>query len=172
MGERGTNIVLIGFMGTGKSSVGRRVAARRGHRFVDVDRMVVDKEGAQITEIFEARGEGYFREVESAMLRSLAGAEGLVIATGGGIVTRPENVEVARGLGFIVWLTASEAVIAERVARTDKRPLLRTENPRETISRMLAERRPLYEAAADFTIDTSEMPHSEVCARIVEAAES
>lgn len=170
MADRGGNIVLIGFMGVGKSSVGRRVATRLGHRFVDVDGMVVAKEGARIPEIFEKRGEAYFRDVEAEAMRSLAGQAGLVIATGGGIVTRSENVAAARALGFVVWLTASEEVIHERVSRTNKRPLLRTDDPRETIARMLAERLPLYAEAADFSIDTSALPHDEVCEQIIAAA--
>jgi shikimate kinase len=93
-----------------------------------------------------------------------------VIATGGGIVTVPENVPVLKELGLVVWLTASEEVIWERVSRNKKRPLLHTENPRETIRMLIEKRGPLYAAAADMTVDTTGLTHAEVAERIFERA--
>ena len=160
------NVVLVGFMGSGKSSVGRLVARTLRGRFVDTDRLVVEHAGREITDIFATEGEGFFREEESRALRSLLGGSGLVVATGGGIVTVAGNVAALRELGFVVWLTASEETLWERVSRTRKRPLLHTQNPRETMRTLLATRNPLYEASADLTVDTTVLTHAEVAERI------
>lgn len=160
------NVVLVGFMGSGKSSVGRLVARSLKGRFVDTDREVIDRDGREIAEIFAEEGEGYFRQRETEALRSLLGKSGLVVATGGGIVTAPGNAAALKELGYVVWLTASEEMIWERVSRNQKRPLLRTENPRETVHELLEKRNPLYEAVADLKIDTTEMTHAEVAERI------
>jgi shikimate kinase len=159
-------VVLVGFMGSGKSSVGRLVARTLHGRFVDTDRMVAESAGREITEIFAKEGEGWFREEESRALRSLLGGRGLVVATGGGIVLAPGNVAALKELGLVVWLTASEEVIWERVSRNRKRPLLDTENPRETVRTLLEKRNPLYEAAADLKVDTTRLTHAEVAERI------
>jgi shikimate kinase len=164
------NVVLVGFMGSGKSSVGRLVARTLDGRYVDTDRLVVDRVGREITEIFATEGEAFFRQEESRALLSLLGGRRLVIATGGGIVTVPENVPVLKELGLVVWLTASEEVIWERVSRNKKRPLLHTENPRETIRMLIEKRGPLYAAAADMTVDTTGLTHAEVAERIFERA--
>lgn len=165
------NIVLIGFMGSGKSSVGRMIAARLDYRFIDTDQLVVQKNGAEISEIFQKQGEPYFRDQEHLALESLRDTERCVIATGGGIVTRPENIALLRELGFVIWLTADEEVIFERVSRNTKRPLLHTANPRETISLLLAQRNPLYAEAAQFTFDTSHYPHAGITETIIAEAE-
>lgn len=115
------NIVLIGFMGSGKSSIGRLIAGRLGFIFVDTDALVTQRAG-------------------------------LEIATGGGIVLRERNHELLRELDLVVLLTANEEVIYERVSRNTMRPLLQTENPRETLSRLLTARDPLYAAAAQWTL--------------------
>jgi shikimate kinase len=157
-------------MGCGKSSVGRILATKLGFTFADTDQLIVARAGMEIPEIFAARGEEGFREVEADALRSLAGKDRTVVATGGGIVMRPGNVEMLRGLGFVVWLRASEEIIFERVSRNDRRPLLQTENPRATIARLLALRTPLYESAAHVTIDTSRQPHGDIVRQILAAA--
>jgi shikimate kinase len=162
------NVVLVGFMGSGKSSVGRLVARTLGGRFVDTDRLVVDRAGCEITEIFAEKGEAHFRLEETRVLRSLLGSQHLVVATGGGIVILPENVAILKKLGPVVWLTASEEMIWERVSRNRKRPLLHTENPRETLRALLAKRTPLYEAVADFSVDTTLLTHAEVAGKICE----
>ena len=164
------NIVLIGFMGTGKSSIGRHVAKRLDFRFVDTDRLIVESAGKSIPDIFAEKGEAFFRDAETAALGSLKGASGHVIATGGGIIDRPGNIGLLRALGFVVWFTASEKVIFERVSRHDKRPLLKTENPRQTIRRLLERRAPLYGGTADLAIDTSHLSHGEIADAVVEAA--
>lgn len=165
--SRAENVALIGFMGSGKSSVGRLVAQRLGFQFVDTDRIVIKNTGRQITEIFQEHGESFFRDQERLALESLCSQERLVIATGGGIVTRAENVALLREVAFVVWLTVSEEVIFERVSRTNKRPLLQTENPRKTISTLLAQRSPLYENAAHFVVETSAHSHAEIAGKII-----
>jgi shikimate kinase len=153
-------------MGSGKSSVGRLIARTLRGRFVDTDRLVVDRAGRQIAEIFATRGEPYFREEETRVLKSLLGSSRLVVATGGGIVTVPENVPVLKKLGFVVWLSASEEVIWERVSRNTRRPLLHTENPRETVRTLIEKRNPLYEEVADLQVDTTTLTHAQVAERI------
>jgi shikimate kinase len=161
------NIVLIGFMGSGKSSVGRLVAARLGFQFVDTDQLIVQNTGAQITDIFREHGEEFFRDGESRALESLQNRDRLVIATGGGIILRESNVALLRKLGVVVWLTAGEEIIFDRVSRNSKRPLVQTENPRETIRNLLALRNPLYEAAAQFTVETGDRPHEQVAEAVI-----
>jgi len=166
------NLVLIGFMGSGKSSVGRLLTTKLGFQLVDTDAMVVEDAGMQITDIFAWQGEEGFRQYESKALASLIelGSHGLVVATGGGIITRESNLPLLRKLGFVVSLTASEDVIFERVSRNRARPLLHTPNPRATVSQLLARRSPLYAAAADFTVDTSTKSHAQVADEIIAEA--
>jgi shikimate kinase len=158
-------------MGSGKSSVGRLLAKRLRFRFVDTDRMIVQHTGKEITAIFAEHGEPFFREHEQRALRALRDWRGLVIATGGGIVTRQENVALLREIAFVVWLTASDEVIFERVSRNTRRPLLHTENPRETIATLFAQRRPLYEKAANFVVDTSTRSHAEIADMVITEAQ-
>lgn len=167
-----TNIVLVGFMGSGKSSIGRILALKLGFQLVDTDALVIEAAGMQITEIFARHGEDAFRRYESQVLGYLAerDARSLVVATGGGIVTRPENLPVLRRLGFVVGLTAAEEVLFERVSRHKNRPLLQTPNPRETLSQLLALRAPMYRAAADVVIDTSVKSHAQLADEIIAAS--
>src|SRR6187402_1073386 len=104
----GDNVVLIGFMGAGKSSISRELTRLTGRQYVDVDRLIVQRDGRQITEIFAQDGEARFRDLETEVLTSLANSQRLIIATGGGIVERPENTATLQRLGCVVWLTASE----------------------------------------------------------------
>jgi len=164
------NIVLIGFMGSGKSTVGRILAMRLGFQFVDTDALVVEACGMEISDLFAQQGEAVFRDYESDVLASLRGKTRRIVATGGGIVTRESNHALLHELGFVAGLTAKEEVIFERVSRNHKRPLLQTANPRETISKMLALRAPLYAAAADVLIDTSAISHAQVASEIIAAA--
>ena len=165
-----TNIVLIGFMGSGKSSIGRLVASRLGFQFVDTDAVLVERDGRAIAEIFAREGEARFRDLETSVLKSLGVRERCVISTGGGVILREENRTLLRQLGLVVWLTASEDVIFDRVSRTNKRPLLHTANPRETVTQLLAARRPLYEAAAQFTVDTTTLTHAAAAAAVIAEA--
>jgi len=153
------NIVLIGFMGSGKSTIGRLIAGRLGFQFVDTDAVIVQRAGMDIAAIFARDGEEGFRELETAALESLDHLQRSVIATGGGVVLRERNRELLRELGLVVLLKASEEALFERVSRNTKRPLLQTENPRETFAKLYAAREPIYEAAAQWTLDSTAIPH-------------
>ncbi|MEY2598569.1 MAG: hypothetical protein RLZZ142_828 [Verrucomicrobiota bacterium] len=149
------NLILVGFMGSGKSSVGRLAAKSLGFDFFDTDQLIVERIGKPITQIFAEEGEEAFREIETCVLRSLAHFNHAVISTGGGAVLRSINREMLHHAGFVVRLQASEDVLFERVSRNTKRPLLQGENPREKLRELLAVREPAYEQAADWSLDTS-----------------
>jgi shikimate kinase len=164
------HIVLIGFMGSGKTTVGHLVAEKLSWPFVDTDALVVEEAGLSIPDIFATEGEAGFRERESAVLERLAGEAPCVIATGGGIVTQPRNAPLLRSLGFVVWLSASEADIYARVSRNRNRPLLQTPDPRKTIHDLLEQRRPLYESFAHLTIETQGLEPEEIAYGVCESA--
>lgn len=149
------NVILIGFMGSGKTSIGRLAAKALGFQFIDTDQLVVERCGRQISEIFTEDGEEAFRELETSVLRSLVHLNRCVISTGGGAVIRSVNREMLRHAGFVVCLTATEDVIFERVSRNTKRPLLQCEDPRAAISQLWTARREAYETTAHCTLDTS-----------------
>jgi len=162
------NIVLIGFMGCGKSSVGRRLASLTGHRFVDTDEMVVQSEGYSIPEIFSAGGEETFRDVEEKLLAGLVGVAGVVLATGGGAILREANRAAMKKIGTVAWLDADPDALFERASRSQRRPLLQTDDPRKTFDDLLASRRQIYEAASDFRIDSTGLGHDLVAQRILD----
>jgi shikimate kinase len=166
------NVVLIGFMGSGKSSVGRELARRWGFRFLDTDSIIRNQCGKSIPEIFSVFGEPYFRDQEYATLTKLLHCHRSVIATGGGIVIQPRNAILLGKLGTTIWLKADQVTIFERVSRNKNRPLLQTDNPEATIARLLAERAPLYESAADLIVDSSGLSHHEVAERVIAGLQS
>jgi shikimate kinase len=163
------NLVLVGFMGSGKSSVGREIARRWGYRFLDTDSVIRQKHGKTISEIFESTGESFFRSEETLALHELQASFHAVIATGGGIVLQPQNHALLRSLGIVVWLTATEEVIWNRVSRNRNRPLLKTENPRATITTLMSVRNRLYDSVADITIETSGLTHRQVADQVATA---
>jgi shikimate kinase len=166
------NVVLIGFMGSGKSSVGRELARRWGFRFLDTDSIIRHEFGKSISEIFSVFGEPFFRDQEFATLTKLLHCHRSVIATGGGIVIQPRNAILLGKLGTTIWLKADHATIFERVSRNKNRPLLQTDDPEATIAKLLAERAPLYESAADLTVDSSGLSHHEVAERVIAGLKS
>ncbi|MGP0585896.1 shikimate kinase [Paenibacillus timonensis] len=147
------NIVLIGMMGTGKSTVGLLLAAETGLALVDLDQRIVEKAGRTIPDIFAAEGEAYFRELESAILRSTLQERGIVLATGGGAVLREENRLVMREGGLVVALQATAEEILARVGEAPGRPLL-AGGAKERVIALLEERKDAY-AFAHLTVDTS-----------------
>jgi shikimate kinase len=167
MAERGEAIVLIGFMGSGKSSAGRALAARTGWPRYDTDEMIAARYGLSIAEIFAQYGEEAFRAAETEALAQVP-ERAAIVGTGGGVVLRAENIECLRRLGLIVHLNADEETLFERASRRQTRPLLQTANPRQTLSELLRVRAPLYLQAADLTVDTSELRHEEVADQILE----
>jgi len=166
------NIVLIGFMGSGKSSVGRELARLLGYPLVDTDALVAKRAGKSIPRIFAEDGEETFRDLESRVLSELHARRPThqVIATGGGIVTRPRNRDLLRRLGYVVWLVVSPEEILHRTSLTGQRPLLNTADPKSTVSALLAERTPLYRQASHLTIETDSLNFLEISAGIIESA--
>ncbi|MFJ5369919.1 shikimate kinase [Bosea sp. CER48] len=155
----GRAIVLVGMMGSGKSSVGRRLAGRLGLPFVDADTEIETAAGMTIPEIFAQRGEAEFRDGERRVIsRILTTRAPLVLATGGGAFMNSETRQRVKELGISVWLKAEPDVLMRRVRKRSNRPLLQTADPEATLRRMLAEREPVY-ALADLTIQSSDEPH-------------
>lgn len=168
MRECGRAIVLIGFMGSGKSAVGRALAARLRLRRIDTDELVRGKLGLPISQIFERLGEERFRETETEVLHGLSPDDPAIVITGGGIILRAENVQLLQRVGTIVCLIADQETLFERVGRSTSRPLLQTPNPLGTLRQLYAVREPLYRAAADLEIDTSGFSVDEVTELVVE----
>ena len=167
LGQRA--IVLVGMMGSGKSSVGRRLAGRLGLPFVDADTEIETAAHMTIPEIFAQRGEAEFREGERRVIaRVLATRAPLVLATGGGAFMNAETRERVKELGIAVWLKAEPDVLMRRVRKRSNRPLLQTADPEATLRRMLSEREPVY-ALADITILSSDEPHEVVVGETIAA---
>lgn len=149
------NIVLIGYRGTGKSTVGKVLASRLGRTVVSTDAEIVRRAGQTIPEIVAKHGWDYFRELESTVCQELAAREGLVIDTGGGAILRSQNVDNFKKTGTLFWLTASVGTIAGRIGGDTQRPSLTgTKSFVEEIQEVLAERTPKYQAAADHIVPT------------------
>ncbi|BCB17685.1 shikimate kinase [Bosea sp. ANAM02] len=162
-------VVLVGMMGSGKSSVGRRLAARLGLPFVDADTEIEMAAHMTIPEIFAQRGETEFREGERRVIaRVLATRAPLVLATGGGAFMNAETRARVKELGISVWLKAEPDVLMRRVRKRSNRPLLQTADPEATLRRMLAEREPVY-ALADITIQSNDEPHEVVVGETIAA---
>ena len=140
------NLVLVGFMGTGKTVVGQRVAARLGLAFVDMDQVIAQRAGRSISEIFATDGEAHFRQLERALVRELAAQQGQVIATGGGVVLDPANLRDFARQGVIICLWCEPEVIYERTKHARHRPLIEETDRRQRVAALLRERAPLYQA--------------------------
>ena len=166
------NIVLIGFMGSGKSSIARELSHALGYPMVDTDALIVEQAGKPIPEIFEDEGEDAFRDLESAVLRDLEESQPTrrIIATGGGVILRPENSEILRRLGFVVWLVVSTGEIIVRTGKNRDRPLLNTEDQEKTIERLLKDRHELYRCTAHQEIETDDLTFPEITTGIIESA--
>ncbi|HTV48824.1 MAG TPA: shikimate kinase [Phycisphaerae bacterium] len=153
------NIVLIGYRGAGKTSVGRLLAARLNMKFVDIDDLIVNKAGKTIREIFESGGEQVFRDLEVAAVVEAVSRDDVVIAAGGGVVLRPENINHLKQNGRVVWLSVPPEILWQRIQldrqTAEMRPNLTSAGGLEEIRRLLEIRGPLYQAAADITVDAS-----------------
>lgn len=165
------NLVLVGFMGCGKTTVARHLAQNCGLRYVDLDEMVVEQAGGRsIPELFKTEGEAGFRRRESAALRSLLGRQGLVVATGGGVVGSDDNLQLLRNLGFVVWLDASMEDMWRRVCANSNRPMLHVADPRGEAERLWRERLPRYRKAAHLRIETEGLSADEVACGVSASA--
>lgn len=160
------NVVLVGFMGTGKTVVAKRLAEKLNMRYISLDEEIVEREGKSINEIFEEDGETYFRKVEKEVTKEVSELKEVVIDAGGGVVKDNENISNLKKRGIMVCLTASPKVIYERTKQDDSRPLLNVENPKNKIKELLEKREPFY-ANADYTIDTSKLTINEVAKKVI-----
>ncbi len=167
MDSRTGSIVLVGMMGAGKSSVGRALQKHTGQERFDTDELIIAKTGISIPEIFALNGEEWFRDLETVVLAELPRNVSAIIVTGGGMVLRPENIEMLKKFGTVVWLDAEVETLLERASRRGNRPLLKTKDPHATITEMAGARQPLYARMADIRIDTTGMRHDEVAALIL-----
>lgn len=148
------NIFLVGLMGAGKTTIGRALAKRLNKTFIDSDHEIEARTGASIPLIFEIEGEASFRQREAEVIRDLAAQSGIVLATGGGAVLRPENRAVLKEHGTVIYLRASINSILQRTAHDRNRPLLQTADPRAKLEQLAREREPLYQEVADFVVET------------------
>jgi len=163
-----SNIALVGFMGTGKTDVGRLLAEKLGKDFIELDELIEQRAGKAIPEIFQQDGEIAFRELEIEATREAAAKKNAVIACGGGVVLNQINVDRLREHGVIVYLTASpEAILQRTSSDTDERPLLVAEDKASKVEKLLNFRRPFYERAADITVNTSELDVAGVAGQII-----
>lgn len=165
------NIVLIGYRCSGKTAVGRAVAAQLNRAFVDSDDLLEEKAGQPIERIVEERGWPFFRDLEKKVIQELSGRDGLVIATGGGVVIDEENIRYLKQKGFIIWLLAGADVLKDRMGGDQNegriRPSLTGQDPVEEIRMVLDRRAPLYEKAAHRKIDTGKLSVAETVAKII-----
>ena len=165
---QGLNLYLVGMMGAGKSAVGRPLADALGYRFVDADTVLEGATGRTIPEIFASDGEAQFRQLETAVLGQISGWHSLVVATGGGVVTRPENWGHMRQ-GVVVWLDApAEQLLARLGSDPTPRPLLQADDPGSRLRQLLTERQPLY-AQADLHVCQRQEQPPQVAQLVLEA---
>jgi shikimate kinase len=162
------SIVLVGMMGAGKSSIGRRVATRLGIPFVDADAEIEKAAGMTITDIFAIRGEAEFRAGEARVITRLLEGGPQVLATGGGAFANPDTRAVIAAKGISIWLKAEFEVLMKRIKRRHDRPLLKTDDPGATLRKLMQERDPIY-ALADLTVQSRDVLHDKIVDEIVSA---
>ncbi|MDF1617021.1 shikimate kinase [Petrocella sp. FN5] len=168
-GNKGENIVLIGFMGCGKTSVTKELAKRLNLNYIDMDEKIEKAEGKTVSEIFKDHGEAYFRDLETTFLSKLENQKSKIISTGGGIILRDENIEMVKKIGIVVFLQADVAHILKNIKDDHKRPLLQDEEDIEKkITTMLELREPLYLRTANVIIQTSGKPIKNIVDEILE----
>jgi shikimate kinase len=161
------NIVLTGFMGTGKTAVGRKLSRLLNMELIDVDTEIEKSQKMTINDMFKKFGEPRFREIETEMIKKLSGKENIIISTGGGAVLKQENLDVLREKGIIVCLLATPETILRRTSHNSNRPLLQVEDPSGKIKELLNFRKPFYEKA-DIMIDTEGKTPIQIAEEIIE----
>ena len=154
MSKLKNNIILIGPMGSGKTSIGKRLSKMMKFDFIDTDHLIENRTGVDIPTIFEHEGEAGFRKRENKILQELSDTRATVIGTGGGIIISDENREIIRNLGFVVYLTASIKELVYRTEQDKSRPLIKSNNAQEIITNLIKERQKYYEKTANFKIST------------------
>ena len=161
------NIILIGFMGVGKTETGRLLAKKLKMTYIDTDAIIENEQGMTINDIFAKKGEESFRDMETKLIGMLAKIDGHVVATGGGMILRPDNVKNLKGMGPLVLLWADPDTVYERVKDSGGRPLLNVEDQKAKIKEILFFRAPIYKGIADLEIDTSLLSPEEASNRII-----
>lgn len=163
------NVILCGMMGSGKTTIGVKIAEKTGRRWYDTDGVIVDRYG-KISDIFEYYGEEYFRKIETEVVKELSVQNDLIISTGGGLVLKEENTELLKKNGKIVFLRAKKETLAGRLKVDGTRPLLqaKTESILERLDKLLQERSPIYERVADFTVDVDGKTPNEIAEEIID----
>jgi len=164
----GRPLVLVGMMGAGKTTVGRRVASRLGRQFLDSDEEIEKAAQMSVPEIFEQRGEPEFRAGETRVIARVLKQQGVVLATGGGAFINAETRALVKAEAVSVWLRAEVDILFERVSRRSNRPLLKTANPRATLEKLIEERYPIY-AEADVTVVSRDVPQDVVAGDVIDA---
>lgn len=160
------NLLLVGFMASGKTAIGRRLARRLGYGFVDTDRWIEQEVGCTIAQLFESDGEPYFRRLETELASHFHKLKNHIVSTGGGILTTEGNLELLRRAGLVIFLNADLEEILERLERDTHRPKLKEGELRETVTRLLAERRPVY-SQAELALDTKGKSANRVAGEII-----
>jgi shikimate kinase len=164
----GRSIVLVGLMGAGKSTIGRRLAQKLGLAFVDADAEIEQAAGKAVPDIFREHGEAYFREGERKVIARLLESGPQVLATGGGAYMNEETRNNIAGRGISVWLKADISLLMKRVRRRDNRPLLKAEDPEDVMRSLIAERYPVY-SQADITVESRDAPHNSIVTDVIRA---
>lgn len=164
----GRPLVLVGMMGAGKTTVGRRLAARLGRNFLDSDEEIERAAQMTIPEIFAQRGEPEFRAGETRVIARVLKDENIVLATGGGAFVNPETRALIKAEAVSVWIKADFELLFARVSRRSNRPLLKTENPRATLQKLIDDRYPIY-AEADVTVISRDVPQDVVASDLIDA---
>ena len=166
------NIILIGFMGSGKTTIGMKLAQKYQWTFLDTDQLVEKKENMKISTIFQNHGEAYFRDLETVCLKELDnGVEKQIISVGGGLPLRSENRELLKKIGKVIYLKAKAETIYSRLKYNTDRPLLQGENPEEKIRTMLLDREKFYLEAADIIVEVDNQSYEEVVNAVEEKLE-
>jgi shikimate kinase len=164
----GRSIVLVGLMGAGKSTVGRRLAQKLGLDFIDADAEIESAAGKTVPDIFRDHGEAYFRDGERKVIARLLESGSQVLATGGGAFTNEETRQNIARRGISVWLKADIDLLMKRVRRRDNRPLLKSEDPEEVMRQLIAQRYPVY-GRADVIVESRDVPHNSIVSDVIRA---
>lgn len=169
---RSSAIFLVGPMGAGKSTIGKMLAAELGLAFIDIDKEIEERCGADIAWIFDVEGEEGFRTRETSVLADLASKGGVVIATGGGIVMKNQNRDILQSKGTVVYLETAVDIQVERTSKDKKRPLLQNDDPAAVLSALMGIRDPLYRSVSDFVVSTNANSPRWVVKEIIDLVQS
>ncbi len=166
------NIILVGFMGCGKSTIGRVISQQLNYPLIDTDYYIEEQTNHKISDIFKQHGEPYFRDIETDLVSQLLDnrISRQIISTGGGLPKRESNRETLKSLGYVVWLKASVESIHQRTSMSNHRPLLQSKDPKVLINKMIEEKTPIYEDCAHLTVQTDDLSINDTVHGVIESA--